>query len=56
MSKQERNLDLRALPAEEELPQIRGKTDRSKPALIQTMRGDLCVLHYSMATEKAYVN
>ncbi|WP_430452257.1 integron integrase [Rhodopirellula europaea] len=55
MGKQERNLDLHVPPTEEELAGIRGKVDPTEPDLIQTMRGDLRVLHYSMATEKAYV-
>lgn len=52
--KQERNLDLHVPPTEEELAKIRGTVDRAEPELIQTMRGDMRVLHYSMATEKAY--
>ncbi len=52
--KQERNLDLHVPPTEEELARIRGKVDRAEPELIRTMRGDMRVLNYSMATEKAY--
>jgi integron integrase len=55
MGKQERNLDLDVPPTAEELASIRGKVDPAEPAVIQTMRGDMRVLHYSMATEKAYV-
>ena len=55
LGKQERNFDLDVPPTEEELAAIRGKQDPSEPKLIQTMRADLRVLHYSMATEKAYV-
>lgn len=55
IGKQERNLDLDVPPTGEELAKIRGKVDLAEPGLIQTMRSDLRVLHYSMATEKAYV-
>ncbi|TWU08589.1 integron integrase [Allorhodopirellula heiligendammensis] len=55
LGKQERNLDLEVPPTEEELAIIRGKMDPAEPVLVQTMRGDMRVLHYSMATEKAYV-
>ena len=51
----ERNLDLDAPPTKEELDRLRGNINRHEPPLIQTMRGELRVLHYSMATEKAYV-
>lgn len=55
LGRQERNLDLNVPPTVEELASIRGKVDPAEPPLIQTMRGDMRVLHYSMATEKAYV-
>lgn len=55
LGKQERNLDLHVPPTEEELAKLRGVVNREEPLLIQTMRGDMRVLHYSMATEKAYV-
>ncbi len=54
LGRQERNLALDVPPTEEELAKIRGKVDPAEPALIRTMRGDMRVLHYSMATEKAY--
>ena len=55
LGKQERNVDLDAPMTEEEMATIRGKVDRAEPRLIQTMRGDMRLLHYSMDTEKAYV-
>lgn len=51
----ERNVDLLEPPTAEELAKLRGNVNRSEPELIQTMRGELRVLHYSMATERAYV-
>lgn len=51
----ERNIDLEAPPTEEELAQLRGNVNRGEPAFIQTMRGEMRVLHYAMATERAYV-
>lgn len=57
LGKQERNLDLRIPPLEEKLAQLRGQVDRSEPTLIQTMRGEMRVLHYSifasLAADKA---
>jgi integron integrase len=55
LGRQERNIALEAPPTEEELSILRGNVNRHEPPLIQTMRGELRVLHYSMATEKAYV-
>ncbi|WP_231603795.1 site-specific integrase [Neorhodopirellula pilleata] len=55
MGKQERNLDLHLPPTEEELAMIRGKMDPAEPQLVQTMRAEMRVLHYTMSTEKAYV-
>jgi len=34
---------------------LRGNINSNEPALIQTMRGEMRVLHYAMATERAYV-
>ncbi|TWU19729.1 hypothetical protein [Allorhodopirellula heiligendammensis] len=45
LGKQERNLDLEVPPTEEELAIIRGKMDPAEPVLVQTMRGDMRVLH-----------
>ena len=50
--KAERNIALDAPPTKEELERLKGNINRHEPALIQTMRGELRVLHYSMATEK----
>lgn len=55
LAKRERNIDVDAPPTEEELKKLRGNINRGEPLLIQTMRGELRVLHYSMATERAYV-
>ncbi|MCC7336582.1 MAG: integron integrase [Pirellulaceae bacterium] len=55
LAKRERNVDVDAPPTEEELAKLRGNINRAEPQLIQTMRGELRVLHYSMATERAYV-
>ncbi len=52
---QERNLPLEAPPTDEELAKLRGNLNRSEPIFIQTMRGEMRVLHYAAATEKAYV-
>lgn len=51
----ERNLDLHEPPTAEELAALRGNANRGEPAFIQTMRGEMRVLHYAMATERAYV-
>lgn len=37
------------------MAQLRGNINRNEPPLIQSMRGELRVLHYAMATERAYV-
>ncbi len=55
LAKLERNGDIYAPPSEEELRQLHGNVNRGEPPLIQTMRGELRVLHYAMATERAYV-
>jgi len=55
LGRAERNLPLEAPPTEEELASLRGNINRSEPPFIRTMRGEMRVLHYSMATEKAYV-
>ena len=55
LGKRERNINLDEPPTEQELAQLRGKINRNEPPLIQTMRGELRVLHYAMSTEKAYV-
>lgn len=55
LGRQERNIDLEAPPTAEELAKLRGNINRGEPAFIQTMRGEMRVLHYAMATEKAYV-
>ncbi len=55
LGKRERNIELDAPPTEEELAKLRGKVNRNEPILIQRMRGDMRVLHYAMATERAYV-
>lgn len=55
LGRRERNVDLTEPPTAQELAALRGNINRSEPELIQTMRGELRVLHYSMATERAYV-
>ncbi len=55
LGKQERNIDLDAPPTDEELAKLRGKINRAEPVLIQRMRAEMRVLHYAMATERAYV-
>ena len=55
LGKRERNIALDAEPTEEELAVLRGNINSNEPALIQTMRGEMRVLHYAMATERAYV-
>ncbi|WP_342190314.1 integron integrase [Stieleria varia] len=55
LGKRERNIELDAPPTAEELARLRGNVNRSEPLLIQTMRGEMRVLHYAMATERAYV-
>jgi len=55
LGRQERNIELDAPPTAEELARLRGNINRSEPVPIQTMRGEMRVLHYSMATERAYV-
>ena len=55
IAKRERNIDVDAPPTEEELEKLRGNVNRGEPPLVQTMRGEMRVLHYSMATERAYV-
>ncbi|WP_158222533.1 integron integrase [Rhodopirellula sp. MGV] len=53
--KRERNLPLEDAPTEEELARLRGNISRNEMRAIQLMREQLRVLHYSMATESAYV-
>ena len=55
MGRRERNIDLAEPPTAEELAKLRGIANRNEPTLIQTMRGEMRVLHYSAATERAYV-
>lgn len=55
LGRRERNIDLAAPPTAEELAVLRGKMDQNEAVMIQTMRGELRVLHYAMATERAYV-
>ena len=55
LGKRERNIDLNEPPTAAELAQLRGNINHGEPPLIQTMRGEMRVLHYSMATERAYV-
>ncbi len=55
LGRQERNIALESPPTAEELAQLRGKVNRGEPVFIQTMRGEMRVLHYAAATEKAYV-
>ena len=54
LGKKERNSPLEAPPTQEELARLRGKLNPDEPTLIQTLRGELRVLHYAMATERAY--
>ena len=53
--RKERNIGLEEPPTREELEQLRGNINSNEPAFIQAMRSELRVLHYSMATERAYV-
>ena len=55
LGKQERNIELDAPPTPEELTMLRGNINRGEPEIIQRMRGEMRVLHYAMATERAYV-
>lgn len=55
LGRQERNIELEAPPTEEELAKLRGNINRGEPVFIQRMRSEMRVLHYAMATEKAYV-
>lgn len=55
LGRQERNVDLDAPPTDEELAALRGRVNSNEPPLIQSLRGELRVLHYAMATERAYV-
>lgn len=55
LAKGERNLEIDAPPTAEELRQLQGNINRAEPQLVQTIRGEMRVLHYSYATEKAYV-
>lgn len=41
-------------PTDKELQALRGKIDPREPKLVQALRGELRVLHYSYETEKAY--
>ena len=54
-ARKERNLGILDEPTTEELRRLRGNVNRAEPLHIQTMRGELRVLHYSVATERAYV-
>ena len=54
-AKQERNCDIYSEPTAEEIRKLRGNLNESEPTHVQTMRGELRVLHYSAATERAYV-
>lgn len=53
--RKERNIGLEEPPTKEELDQLRGNINGNEPELIQAMRSELRVLHYSMATERVYV-
>ena len=53
--RRERNIALEAPPTVEELAKLRGKVNPREHQQIQTMRGEMRVLHYAMATERAYV-
>jgi integron integrase len=53
--RQERNMDLHEPPTAEEVAALRGNVNRGEPVCIQTMRSEMRVLHYAMATERAYV-
>ncbi len=55
LAKKERNVDIDAPPTAEELLQLQGNINRGEPTFIQTLRGEMRVLHYAYATEKAYV-
>ncbi|WP_162276009.1 integron integrase [Roseimaritima ulvae] len=55
LGRKERNIDLEAPPTPDELAKLRGNFNRNEPLFIQTMRGEMRVLHYAAATEKAYV-
>ena len=55
LGRRERNIDLAEPPTAEELAKLLGNVNRNEPPLIQTMRGEMRVLHYSAATERAYV-
>lgn len=54
--RRERNLALDAPPTGEELKRLRGNVNQNEPLLIQTLRAELRVLHYSMATESIDVS
>jgi integron integrase len=55
LAKKERNIAIDAPPTPEELRQLQGNIDRGEPTFIQALRGEMRVLHYAYATEKAYV-
>lgn len=55
LGRQERNVDLDTPPTDEELAKLRGNINRGEPVLIQRMRCEMRVMHYAMATERAYV-
>ncbi len=55
LAKKERNVDIDAPPTAEELLQLQGNINRGEPTFIQTLRGEMRLLHYAYATEKAYV-
>lgn len=53
--RKERMIGLEEPPTKEELDRLRGNINPAEPELIQAMRSELRVLHYSMSTERAYV-
>ena len=54
-AKAEREGSIHDAPSDEELKVLRGNVNQAEPVEIQAMRGELRVLHYSAATERAYV-
>lgn len=51
----ERRVGIYDPPTEDELRRLRGAIRPNEPVLIQTMRGEMRVLHYAADTERAYV-
>lgn len=55
IGRRERNIGLEQPPTPAELAALQGRQSPNEQPHVQTMRGEMRVLHYAMATERAYV-